>query len=94
MGTQNTALSDRPAVSASLAALAERLRDGPLQELIELQQQATELADRLAESPADRLQELERLVRLSLSAMQLFHAFTRDFGAVVRELTDTGRQPH
>ena len=58
-----------------------------------LQLKATELADRLADSPADRLEDLERLVRLSMSAMEQFHAFTREFAAVLRELTDAHRHP-
>jgi allophanate hydrolase subunit 1 len=94
MATHNPALDDPSAASASLATLAEQLRDGPIQELMELQHQATELAVRLADSPADQLEDLERLVRLSLSAMQHFHAFTREFGAVVRELADTNRPSH
>lgn len=93
MATQNTVLLDDSAPT-SLVALAEQLRDGPLQDLIALQLKATELADRLADSPADRLEDLEKLVRLSLSAMEQFHAFTREFAAVLRELTDVHRHPH
>lgn len=92
MGTQNTVLLDE-AAPTSLAALAGQLRDGPLQDLIALQLKATELADRLADSPADRLEDLEQLVRLSMSAMEQFHAFTREFAAVLRELTDVHRHP-
>jgi hypothetical protein len=96
MRTQNTATLAETAAppSTSLTALAEQLRDGPLQKLIELQLSATELADRLAASPADRIEDLERLVRLSLSAMEQFHAFSREFSAVLRELTDARRDPH
>ena len=55
MGTHNLALADVSApTSTSLTALAEQLRDGPLQDLIRLQLKATELADRLADSPALR----------------------------------------
>jgi hypothetical protein len=77
-----------------LTALAEQLRDGPLQELIKLQLKTTELADRLADSPADRIEDLERLVRLSLSAMEQFHAFTREFAAVIQDLSDAHGDPH
>jgi hypothetical protein len=95
MATQNTARVDSAGpTSASLAALAEQLRDGPLHDLIHLQLKATELADRLAVSPADRIEDLERLVRLSLSVMEQFHGFTREFAAVLRELTDAKRGPH
>jgi hypothetical protein len=83
-----------PLAATTLADLAEQLRDGPLQELIELQHRATELADRLAASPADRLDDVEGLVRLSLSAMEQFHAFTTEFATVLRQLTDAHRRAH
>jgi hypothetical protein len=89
MDTHNTSAP----TSTSLSALAEQLRDGPLQDLVELQLKATELADRLANSPADRVEDVERLVKLSLSAMEQFHAFTREFAAVLRDLTHA-REPH
>jgi hypothetical protein len=95
MPNHNLALADLSApTSTSLSALAEQLRDGPLQDLIRLQLQATELADSLADGPADRIEDLERLVRLSLSTMEQFHAFTREFAAVLRELTDAHRDAH
>lgn len=93
MSTHNSALLDDIAPT-SLTALAEQLRDGPLQELLELQIKATELADRLADSPADRIEDLEQLVRLSLSAMEQFHSFTSEFSAVLREITDARRHRH
>lgn len=93
MGSQNTALVDDTSPS-SLAALAEQLRDGPLQELLELQVKTHLLADRLAADPDARLEDLESLVRLSLSAMEQFHAFTREFATALRELTDARRHPH
>lgn len=82
------------AAKASLGALAEQLRDGPLQELVELQRRATELSQELGDSSAERLQHLEELVRLSLSAMGQFHSFTREFEAVLRELTHVGLDRH
>jgi hypothetical protein len=94
MGSQNTSLLDDDTASVSLTALAEQLRDGPLHELLELQRRANALATRLADNPADRVEDLEALVLLSLSAMQHFHAFTRDFVAVLRDLSDARRQPH
>lgn len=93
MSSQNTALLD-DTTPTSLTALAEQLRDGPLQELLELQLKANALADRLADSPADRLEDLEDLARLSLSAMEQFHSFTREFAAVIRELSDAHQHPH
>jgi hypothetical protein len=93
MGIHNSALLD-DAAPTSLTALAEQLRDGPLQELLQLQLKATELADSLADSPANRIEDIERLVHLSLSAMEQFHAFTREFTAVLREITDARSHPH
>jgi len=77
---------------ASLAELAEQLLDGPLQNLIKLQRQAIELADRLADNPAGQIEDLETLVRLSLSTMEQFHTFTHEFAALLRDLTDVQRQ--
>lgn len=92
MDIQNrTALAD---ASSTLSALAEHLRDGPLQQLAELQLQANELADRLADAPGHKVEDLERLVRLSLSAMERFHAFTLELAAVLRELSDANRHSH
>jgi hypothetical protein len=95
MRTQNSARIDTSASpSTSLADLAEQLRDGPLQELTRLQLQAAEIAARIGDSPADRIEDLERLVRLTMSAMEQFHAFTREFAAVLRDLTDAHRDTH
>ena len=97
MATRNSALALAETVSpptTPLATLAEQLRDGPLQDLIQLQLKATELADRLEDAPADRIEDVEALVRLSLSTMERFHAFTREFAAVLRELTDARRDAH
>jgi hypothetical protein len=87
-------LDDSLAANASLSSLAEHLRDGPLHELIELQRQTTEIAHRAGATRADRLRDLEQLVRLSLSAMEQFHAFTREFQTVLRELTDASNDHH
>jgi hypothetical protein len=86
--------SEASSLSPTLAALATQLRDGPLQHLKELQRDASELASRLAASPADGLDDVEQLVRLSLAAMEHFQAFTREFAVVVRELSDARREPH
>jgi hypothetical protein len=95
MGPQNLALAEIAApASASLTALAEQLRDGPLRELMQLQLKATALADRLADNPVGRLEDVEQLIRLSLSTMEQFHAFTREFAAVLRGLTDAPRDAH
>ena len=82
-----------PATPSSLSALAEQLRDGPLQHLLELQAQMTELTE-LADCPTSRVDELAQLVRLSVAAMEHFNAFTREFAAVLRDLTDANREPH
>ena len=82
------------AAKASLGALAEQLRDGPLQELVELQRRATELSHELGDSSAERLRHVEELVRLSLSAMEQFHSFTREFEVVLRDLTHVSLDRH
>jgi hypothetical protein len=94
MTIYGTEMEDSVATQASLGALAEQLRDGPLQELVELQRRATELAHELGDTSAERLRHLEELVRLSLSAMEHFHSFTREFQAVVRELTHVSLDRH
>lgn len=83
-----------PPAPTALAALAEQLRDGPLQHLVLLQQQTTALANRLTDGPPGRLEDLEHLVRLSVLAMEHFNAFTREFATVLRELTDAQRSKH
>ena len=93
MRTQSSPLRV-PATPSSLSALAAQLRDGPLQHLLELQAQMTELTERVADCPASRVEELAQLVRLSVAAMEHFNAFTREFAAVLRELTDAHREPH
>jgi hypothetical protein len=92
MDIENSARVDSSA-PASLTALAEQLRDGPLQRLVELQVQTTALANTSTDRPPS-LEDLEQLVRLSVSAMEHFNAFTRQFAAVLRQLTDAREPPH
>jgi hypothetical protein len=82
---------DTPSPPPSLSALAEKLRGGPLQRLVELQIETTALSDRLAAGAPARIEDVERLVTLSVSAMQHFNAFTRELAAMLRELTDGKR---
>jgi hypothetical protein len=83
-----------PVTPSSLSDLAEQLRDGPLQHLLELQAQITELTEQIPDSPTSRVDDLAELVRLSVATMEHFNAFTREFAAVLRELTDAQRDPH
>jgi hypothetical protein len=92
MASENSALV-ASSVPSSLTALAEQLRDGPLQRLVELQIQTTALANRLTDN-APTIEDLEQLVRLSIAAMEHFNAFTREFAAVLGELTDAAEPPH
>ena len=80
--------------ASSLMTLAEQLRDGPLQRLVELQIETTALASRLGDGDAANIEDVQQLVRLSLSAMEHFNVFTRELAAVLRELTDAERHPH
>lgn len=83
------------AATSPVLALAEQLRDGPLQELIDLHARAHDLATDLdAATPGDHLRELTELVRLSLTAMEHFHRFTCDFNALVRDLGDDANPSH
>lgn len=93
MASQNPRL-DASSAPSSLGALAEQLRDGPLQRLVELQMQTTALADRLAEGAPAKIEDVEQLVRLSIAAMQHFNAFTRELSGALRALTDAERQSH
>jgi hypothetical protein len=94
MTIYGTEIDESVVAKASLAALAEQLRDGPLQELVELQRRATQLSREWGDGSTERLRHLEELVRLSLSAMEHFHCFTREFQAVLSELTDASVDRH
>lgn len=85
---------DAKLAASPVLALAEQLRDGPLQELIELQTRAHDLATEAEGSPREHLQELAELVRLSLAAMEHFQRFTRDFQTLVRDLGDDVKRGH
>ena len=87
-------LDVRAPANSNLAALAEQLRDGPLQELVQLQLKATELASRPSGTPGHRLEDVADLVQLSISVMEHFHAFTREFQDALRELTDVPVPKH
>jgi hypothetical protein len=93
MASQNSALELASAPS-SLTTLAEQLRDGPLQRLVELQIETTAVANRLGDGPRASIADVEKLVRLSVAAMEHFNVFTRELAAVLRELTDAERHPH
>lgn len=82
------------AVPPALAALAAQLREGPLQQLLRLETQIAELTERIAACPTSRVEDVERLVHLSVGAMEQFNAFARELTAVVRELTDAHCSPH
>jgi hypothetical protein len=88
-----TMANETPALHAASATdLAEQLRDGPLQRLVELQAQTAAIADRLAKGTPARIEDVAELVRLSVAAMEHFQHFTRELGVVLRELTD-GQHP-
>jgi len=74
--------------SHSLANLAQQLRDGPLQELTELHRRTALLSD-AAVDEHERLQRLTELALVSLSAMEQFHAFTRELRAQIVALAAT-----
>jgi hypothetical protein len=82
------------ATASPVLALAEQLRDGPLQELIDLQMRANELAVRIAANPGHHLDELAELVRISLAAMERFRGFTLEFRNLLQQLADANRPNH
>jgi hypothetical protein len=73
----------------SLAALAQQLRDGPLQELMELHRKTALVAAEAAVDEHVRLQQLTELALVSLSAMEQFHAFTCELRAQIAALAAT-----
>jgi hypothetical protein len=89
MASENSALH-----VPSPTDLAEQLRDGPLQRLVELQTQTAAIADRLADGTPARIEDIEQLVRLSVAAMQHFQHFTRELAALLTELADAPRRGH
>ena len=81
--------------SRSLATLAQQLHDGPLQELTELHRKTALLSTDAAVDEHERLQRLTELALVSLSAMEQFHAFTRELRAQIAALAATpGRDLH
>lgn len=75
--------TDRPFLSLTLA---ERLHDGPLQELVALQLKAANLARLAASSTDDQLERLIELGNLAQSAMD--HLQT-----IIRELSEEATEP-
>ena len=70
----------------ALAILAQQLHDGPLQELLELHRKTSLLSDEMTLDERERLQQLTELALVSLSAMEQFHAFTRELRAQIAAL--------
>ncbi len=54
----------------------------------------TELIERAADPSTNQVEEFAELVRLSVATMEHFNAFTSEFAAVLRELTNAHREPH
>ncbi len=75
--------------SRSLATLAQQLHDGPLQELTELHRKTALLSTDASVDEHERLQRLTELALVSLSAMEQFHAFTRELRAQIAALAAT-----
>jgi signal transduction histidine kinase len=73
----------------SLATLAQQLHDGPLQELTELQRKTALLSTDTSVDEHERLRRLTELALVSLSAMEHFHAFTRELRAQIAAITVT-----
>jgi NifB/MoaA-like Fe-S oxidoreductase len=87
-------IDERKRMVSPVLALAEQLRDAPLQQLIELQARANDVAAEVVANPGAHLEELAELVRLCLAAMEHFHDFTREFQTALRDLGDAARSDH
>jgi hypothetical protein len=74
---------------APLAALANRLQQGPLQTIQSLHERTTELAAEGETDPARQLEQLAELVRLSQLAMERFQLFTIELKVLLFELGQT-----
>lgn len=81
-------ISDLPTTAEQQlwSAIAERLRDGPLQGLVALYFKAMTVAKEIETQPTDRLQQLGDLVRLAQAATERFQEFTTEVQALIDEL--------
>ena len=68
------------------SAIAERLRNGPLQGLVALYFKAMTVAKDIETQPTDRLQKLGDLVQLAQAATERFQEFTTEVQAMSDEL--------
>jgi hypothetical protein len=81
--------------SRSLAALAQQLREGPLQNLTELHRKTALVSASAPASHDQRLAQLTELALLSLATMEHFQAFTRELRAHIADLVSApGRDVH
>ncbi len=71
---------------APLAAIANRLRQGPLQTIISLHERTTELAAEGETDEARQIEQLAELVRLSQLAMERFQLFSIELKVLLFEL--------
>ena len=76
----------RPSGRTSVAALADRLRHGPLQAMLTLHDKATALAAERDLDDTRELEQLAELVRLAQLAMDRFQNFTIELKVLVFEL--------
>jgi hypothetical protein len=83
-----------PVAPVSLASLAEQLRDGPLRILAALQHEATALASRAPGDDHELLEQLQRLVVLSISGMSRFQEFTAGLRQIIDRLATERAERH
>jgi hypothetical protein len=74
---------------APLAALANRLKQGPVETINSLHARAAELAAEGETDPARQVEQLAELVRLSQLAMERFQVFTIELKVLLFELGQT-----
>jgi hypothetical protein len=77
-----------------LAALADRLRHGPLQAMLALHAKASLLAADDVTDHARQVEQLAELIRLATLAMERFQIFTIELKVLVFELSERRDNSH
>jgi phosphate uptake regulator len=89
----DTSPAARNAAPLTVAAIADRLREGPLASLVDLHVKAEELSQ-AALQDGENLEQLTEVVRLAQHAMQRFHDFTRALERLVDDLAARHGERH
>jgi hypothetical protein len=85
------ALTASQTVEPTLESLAQQLREGPLQGLIALQVRAEVLAEKSPADDQELLDQLESIVGLAQSTMQVFQEFTANLARLADQMAARSR---